>query len=337
MASANRKGFTLVELLVVIAIIGILVALLLPAVQAAREAARRMSCGNNLKQLGLALHNYHDTYKTFPPAILNSGRTPNNANNFPPGQQVLNTTGWAMMLPFMEQQPLHDRYNFRVCSSSSQSNGVTVSGDDQINDGLYNARLEILECPSSPTVGEQRTNAPGSNDEYSMRDAWRTNYLFSSGVFTERNDRYMAYNGDSRQGAFGNNGAAKLASIVDGTSTTIAIGEAVGGALWKTSANYGPWGLTGTHTCCHGRVSSNTSAVPPVYTAAQKQDTHINSPYQGRADGKTYAWTFGSQHPGGAQFVLCDGAVRFLPEGMDFLTLIGMAYIHDKLSISVPQ
>src|SRR5688572_21241712 len=101
MAAHRRpRGFTLVELLVVIAIIGILVALLLPAVQAAREAARRMSCGNNLKQISLGLHNYHDTYKAFPAGWFDFGGA---ANNF-------ESWGWsAMLLPFVEQQPLHDQ------------------------------------------------------------------------------------------------------------------------------------------------------------------------------------------------------------------------------------
>ena len=99
----KRSGFTLVELLVVIAIIGILVALLLPAVQAAREAARRMSCGNNLKQIGLALHNYHDTYKTMPPAIVYTRPPAQNARNGRP------YWGWgALVLPYVEQTPLHD-------------------------------------------------------------------------------------------------------------------------------------------------------------------------------------------------------------------------------------
>src|SRR5690606_18181536 len=118
------QGFTLVELLVVIAIIGILVALLLPAVQAAREAARRMSCGNNLKQLGLALQNYHDTYKVFPPAHIpfntaypTTPRNETSADNYGPSWMVL-------ILPFMEQQPLHSKIDWS--QSMSHANNAPV-------------------------------------------------------------------------------------------------------------------------------------------------------------------------------------------------------------------
>ena len=202
-----------------------------------------------------------------------------------------------------------------------------------INDGLYNARVEILECPSSPTKGERRTNKPGAQSVYSMRNAWRTNYFFATGVFTDYDTDYSTKNGDKRQGCFGNNGAAHFAHIIDGTSNTIALGEAVGGSLYKTSANYGPWGMTGTHTCCHGRVVSNnsySSAGMISYTANHKRDFHINAAYNNDSLGRQYAWGFGSKHPGGAQFALADGSVTFLNESMEYGIFLHMNYVHEQ-------
>jgi prepilin-type processing-associated H-X9-DG protein len=323
-----------VELLVVIAIIGILVALLLPAVQAAREAARRSQCGNNLKQLGLALHNYHDTHKVFPPAKLGNGQLNNNPQLL---THVKNTTGWALMLQFYEQTAAHSQYNFNVCSSSAKRSTITapVAGDDTMNHAIYSARYEILECPSHSGVGESRTQAPGTNDLYSMRDAKRTSYFFSTGNYTDDNSPYP--NIISRRlsglGAFGNEGAAEMDDISDGTSNVIAIGESVGGR-WKTNPEWGPWGLTGTRTCCHGVVLSanDNNAIPgtPItYTALQVRDYHINSAYNNDPQGRHFAWTFSSLHPGGAQFAMCDGSVRFLTETMDYQTLLHLARILD--------
>jgi len=119
--SRSRAGFTLVELLVVIAIIGILVALLLPAVQAAREAARRMQCGNNLKQIGIALHNYHDTYKALPPGWLTKRSNPTTC--------LPNENFWhwgALILPFMEQQPLHQLLNVGNISLTQAGNTPAI-------------------------------------------------------------------------------------------------------------------------------------------------------------------------------------------------------------------
>lgn len=325
------RGFTLVELLVVIAIIGILIALLLPAVQAAREAARRAQCANNLKQMGLALHNYHDIHKVFPPAVLNYGGSTHADCVYVRGG-VKNVTGWALLLPFFEQQAAYDLYNFKVTSSmafhssSSCWTAALVMGNDTMNEAVYSKRYSVMECPSGNLPGEPESYREGTNDVYSRRNAYRTSYFFSVGGFAASSGMYQRYQTDIRRGVFGNEGAARIAEIRDGTSNTLAIGETLSG-IYKTDTKPGPWGLCGLYACCHGRVASNTASGPIVATAAQIGQDHINAAYN--AQGQHYAYTFSSLHPGGAQFVLGDGSTRFLSETMDYLTLARLAYIAD--------
>jgi prepilin-type N-terminal cleavage/methylation domain-containing protein len=144
----NRQAFTLVELLVVIAIIGVLVALLLPAVQAAREAARRSSCSNNLKQLALALHNYQDSMGALPPAGLGLASC-RDAGAEPKG---LNASGWTMALPFFEQGALHAAYDFTQCASVFQQSGNTAMlMGDPVSSGnaqVVSTQLKVFNCPS---------------------------------------------------------------------------------------------------------------------------------------------------------------------------------------------
>ncbi|MCA9224905.1 MAG: DUF1559 domain-containing protein [Pirellulaceae bacterium] len=337
MVRSRRLGFTLVELLVVIAIIGVLVAMLLPAVQAAREAARRSSCANNLKQQGLAIQNYHDTYKVFPPALIASGRYNNAAYHTAHGG-VKNTTGWILLAPFYEQGPLHDNYNFGAPSSVSSPYGAAIANGqpDTVNKAIYSAKIEMLLCPSHPQAGEiVNSGAGNSADFYSRNDAVRTSYLFSTGVFTDYDQPWQNLSGDMRQGTFGNDGAANMAALTDGTSNTIATGEAAGGRF-KTSTSYGPWGLNGAHTCCHGRTVSTITSNVPTPTATESRDWHINAAYNNDTLGRQYAWGWGSLHPGGAQFALCDGSTRFLPETMDYGILVRLAYIHDGQAVTLP-
>jgi hypothetical protein len=243
------------------------------------------------------------------------------------------------MLPFYEGTAIHSKYNFNACSSSSSPYGLRVAGDDMVNFGLYNAKIEVLECPSHPQAGEISSgtgaDAPGTMGFYSRRETRRTSYLFSSGIRTDYDAPYVNDNGARYQGAFGNDGAATFANITDGTSNAIAIGEAVGGRM-KTSSSYGPWGLAGVHTCCHGRTWCSTSAgggcegsIPLRFIPAEARDWHINAAYNNDVMGRQYAWGWGSPHPGGAQFVLCDGSTRFLPETMDYVNLLRLAFIHD--------
>ena len=337
----SKRGFTLIELLVVIAIIAILVALLLPAVQQAREAARRGSCKNNLKQIGVAIHNYHDVHNVFPPALINSGRYNGGvAVNGP----ILNTNGWQMLMPYYEQIGLYNQMDFSIASNRSDAYGqglAGLAGDDTFNRQFTKTPIEILMCPSHPDAGLTLTYT-GGTPHYHMTDAVRTSYLFATGVFTDYNANYGAYARDVRRGAFGNNGATTMAGMRDGSSNTVIVGEAWGGGGQgtKTSYVYGPWGLTGTHTCCHGRTVSNSSsyALPANFNVNNyPRDWHINSVWQGTDPlRRTYAWVFNSGHTGGAQFVMGDGSVQFMSENMEYHIFGQLTYVSDGQAAQVP-
>jgi len=161
----RRIAFTLVELLVVIAIIGILVALLLPAIQAAREAARRTECTNKMKQLGVAIHNYHDTHKQFPPAGINYGWA-RDSTDYPITGQILNVSGWVMTLPFLEQQQLYDRYEPEYCACNyirnppinSLTGATAVAATSATNSDVVCTQLKCFLCPSdgyNPTLSDK--------------------------------------------------------------------------------------------------------------------------------------------------------------------------------------
>jgi prepilin-type N-terminal cleavage/methylation domain-containing protein len=330
----RARGFTLIELLVVIAIIAILIALLLPAVQQAREAARRTQCRNNLKQIGLALHNYHDAHRVFPPAIVGSGRRQQfvpRANFDPhPGWHVKNTTGWVMMLPFYDQAPLYNQYNFNTVSSVSNpySYPIATPTDPLINTPVNRVILEMFLCPSDPGNGVRLTRDPTNQLEfYAANEVARSNYLFATGELTDYNDSWGRYNMIEylHLGAFANDGAARLSDILDGPSNTILVGESV--QLRKTSIHgtfgptFGPYWGAGVHTCCHGRT--------PASTAASACPNGISHPtgvrygainFDNNCDGtqRQYAWQFGSHHDGGAQFLMGDGRVVFLSNSINY-------------------
>lgn len=195
----DRRAFTIVELLAVIAIIGLLVALLLPAVQAAREAARRLSCRNNLKQLGLAVQLYHDTFKQVPSGVINLNDD----------ARVGLHSGFALLLPFLEQDNLHADYNF------------DVSWQTRSNAALASSRLNVLLCRSSPNDLPQDGGMAGSP----------THYAFSKGPLA-----YLCRQPVSTQGMFDINSKIRFADIIDGTSQTFALGEAACGATLAARA-----------------------------------------------------------------------------------------------------
>lgn len=291
----KRQAFTLVELLVVIAIIGILVALLLPAVQMAREAARRMQCSNNLKQIGIAMHNHHDTYKKMPGGYWYKG-----ANV---GWSWKSAWSWnVQLMPFMEQGAVYDQldaantlpHDWNGTPEFEQSGGV-----------------EGLLCPSS------------AGDLFEHEWGWKTlgkhpksDYAGCRGFYS-----FWAKGGEEEKLARDSNGAVppvdgiKFSSITDGLSNTFLAGEANGQPLTPTSGtepsdptteNTPKNPLTGKDVPCslfgtHYSRSNGNGNTRNVYVK-------LNDPTSDIRNG------FSSNHPGGANFVLCDGSVRFVSE-----------------------
>jgi prepilin-type N-terminal cleavage/methylation domain-containing protein/prepilin-type processing-associated H-X9-DG protein len=326
-AIPHRAAFTLIELLVVMAIIAVLIGLLLPAVQKVREASARTSCTNNLKQIGLALHNFHVAHNRFPAAKIHSGVATALQTDYDgpevsyAGQpfRVYNHTGWVALLPFIDQEPLFRKYDYHApssnCAASAGINGPEyLGGSAQTNQDVVGTFLRMYTCPSDdnppPMIDDNGHPADLTADPpvdelvwwhaYSRQHARRSNYLFASYKDT---DMTPAYPSGPVSGVFGTNGAACIEAITDGLSTTIAVGES---KQAHTLENYGPYWGCGTFTCCHGIVQDET--------------WHINYRAGGPGNMLQNAWGFGSWHAGGANFLFCDGSVHFLLESMPFAT-----------------
>ncbi len=200
MRSSLRRGFTLIELLVVIAIIAVLISLLLPAVQSAREAARRSQCINNLKQIGLALHNYHQATGSFPmgTAVAIAG------GNYGPGEQTWGSFScFALMLSYLEQQPLYNACNFNWT--------VSWGAGQYYNYTVYNSNLNVFICPSD-----------GKTAQISSNDINNCNYFGSMGTTTQPW-------ATTSTGIFANYAAYGIQNVTDGTSNTVAFAEGVVG------------------------------------------------------------------------------------------------------------
>lgn len=326
----NRKAFTLVELLVVIAIIGVLVGLLLPAVQAAREAARRMSCSNNMKQLGLALHNYHDAHKKFPYSAMGSGSVVNtDASTAKPAVGMTrNHRGWPMLLPYIEQSALYESFNFSMATGGYQRSPNTIVGpkpgeSGNANDIAVSTIVTSFLCPSDANPVSYATTSVA---EYSIspgtttREGAFTNYDFSVDGKDATDYRWKSKDASQRR-MFGLDDSSQMRDITDGTSNTIAVCETLRNTINGVSNTWGyaKWVGHGvdvgwSYGINYGQCCSWTS--PPF------QYVPIAS--------RLGNWgTAGSLHTGGAQFTFADGSVHFLTDSIDLVTLNRLAVIGD--------
>ena len=289
-ARPRRRGFTLIELLVVIAIIAVLIALLLPAVQQAREAARRAACKNNMRQLGLGLHNYHDSHGVFPSGWIGA------TTGVGPDVEGMNGFGWGtMILPYVDQAPLYSQLNF------SQSI-IDTNNLPELRRGLA-----VFRCPSDPQPDTWEIEQEGSPGTV-LAELGTANFVavFGSGPGQPGGRDLHDCEGYVGQctgnGIFYHNSRIGIRDILDGTSSTIIVGERM------------------THPFGQSNVelfSTWSGVVPGGEEAYSRILGLVDHPPNSAHHGVIHADDFGSHHVGGTQFVLADGHVRFISENID--------------------
>lgn len=321
----RRRGFTLVELLVVIAIIGVLVALLLPAIQAAREAARRTSCTNNLKNLGIAVLNFNDSHRKLPTSNRAAGAT--NAPRY----------AWCtLMLPYFEEQNTYDQYDFK----SNWSKPTAENGMARPNFEVVGQRLAVFECPSVPDTdrkdGDPQWWSQMLPDWVSSQCAAPTDYAPINRVEQRLVDLGIVDDVPDRTGMLLRNTDAMLRHVTDGTSHTILLAESAGrpyvyrqgakiGDLPEHRVNGGGWcrpasefGLDGSTADgkCPGPIAINNINGEDVYDVTSGQPNSMGSfpyPFYGsNGTSETYAF-----HPAGANILFGDGSVHLLGEDIE--------------------
>jgi prepilin-type N-terminal cleavage/methylation domain-containing protein/prepilin-type processing-associated H-X9-DG protein len=299
-ATARRSGFTLIELLVVIGIIAMLIGLLLPAAQKVREAASRMKCANNLKQLGLALHHHHDTHSDFPPAFVNSG--PYGASGFSLAH------GWApFVLPFVEQEALHKLYRWDI--------PLYETG----NQPVMTKHPPVFQCPSTPEQSRYITLGPFQ--AFGTKGACG-DYTIALGVDAALAQRGSVDQAGDYRGALTHvptpalgptpsYAPTRLADITDGAANTILLSEVAGRPRRWLARQGGP------DQALDGGAWNHFKGGIILQGKAADGTTNLGTcPMNCTNAGEVYSF-----HPGGANAVLADGSVRFLREGMSIRVL----------------
>ena len=339
----RRRGFTLIELLVVIAIIAILVSLLLPAVQQAREAARRSQCNNNLKQLALACHNYQSTYKMLP-----SNRATGSGIFSPtPGANV-RTASWIMgILPYLDQQPLFDAIDFNFEAANDPRNGANPGAAATFNNPgvpsnamVVRTVIPALVCPSdgvSEPRMQNRANRPGDHEHAVTNYKGNLGSRWDWGSFRSvaAPHNVMRGSGGGRNGLDHGNGPlirstnqksyTRFAKISDGLTNTYLIGEAV-----PAFCNHTGWAWFNGSTA--------TTAVPlnaPAQCAAATGNAPIPDLIACHGNWPNN-YSFKSLHTGGGNFALADGSVQFVSETIDLETYRRMGNMMDGQVADTP-
>jgi prepilin-type N-terminal cleavage/methylation domain-containing protein/prepilin-type processing-associated H-X9-DG protein len=290
-----RSGFTLIELLVVIAVIALLLALLLPAVQKTREAARRAQCLNNLKQIGLALHNWHDITGHFPPAHIHQPGSSSVTYNIPTPYEPFKDEYWfswmARILPEIEQNTLYAHVDWEEWAFTNPPSQMPGGG---YANGVL---IETYHCPSA------------QKDELLLVDT-------GSGVVPFAHTHYLGVNGTDQfacDGIIYVNSRVRIGHITDGTSNTLLVGERPPDAdqywgWWFAGAGPDPYFGAGDVTLGTAeRIQVGDTCAP----------SNPRSRYKAADKTEEDTWHFWSAHEGGAHFLLADGSVRFIPYSLD--------------------
>lgn len=307
-----RRAFTLIETLVVVALITLLVSLMLPGIQSAREAARRSQCRNNLKQIGLAIHNYCESHGKFPPSRLNVGFIKFGGKTDGGPARYTNASGWTMLLPFLDQGSLYSQYDHYHAASWSYFYGgygaADVQGNPAVNYQVVSQPLSLLLCPSDPNP----LYYTGMNQLYSVSSVLpggaRTNYDFNiwNGESLRQGYAFKTLPMNQRS-IFASSWSTSPNLILDGVSNTAMVTETIR-SVWNGQPP--AWG----HGCHLGagidlaRYPINTWVYGPnnpIYLSMKKV-------------GRLADWgTAGSLHVGGCFALIADGSVTFLSEGID--------------------